>query len=106
MNRMDDSISRQATIDLLRKRLIETANNNVGFTCDAGQVFEDASERIKYWIDELPSAQPEIIRCKDCKYARLTYDGSCKYCDIWFPYEAEYMDGDYYCASAERRTDE
>ena len=55
-----DIISRQAAIDLLRKRLIETANNNVGFTCDAGKVFEDASERIRYWIDELPSAQPEI----------------------------------------------
>ena len=55
-------------------------------------------------IEQLPSAQPEIIRCKDCKYARLTNDGSCKYCDIWFPDEAEYMDGDYYCASAERRT--
>lgn len=47
----------------------------------------------------------DLVRCKDCKYARLTFDGSCKYCDIWFPDEAEYMDGDYYCASAERRTD-
>ena len=56
-----------------------------------------------YDIECDPSAQPEIIRCKDCKYARLTYDGSCKYCDIWFPDEAEYMDGDYYCASAERK---
>ena len=60
----------------------------------------------KVWdqIKDLPSAQPEIIRCKDCKYARLTNDGSCKYCDIWFPDEAEYMDGDYYCASAERKS--
>jgi hypothetical protein len=56
-------------------------------------------------IEKLPAAQPEIIRCKDCKYARLTNDGSCKYCDIWFPNEAEYMDGNYYCASAERKTD-
>ena len=46
----------------------------------------------------------EVVRCKDCKYARLTNDGSCKYCDIWFPDEAEYMDGDYYCASAERKS--
>ena len=68
---MADLIDRQAAIDLLRKRLIETANNNVGFTCDAGQVFEDASERIRYWIDELPSAQPEIIRCKECKKSRF-----------------------------------
>ena len=55
-------------------------------------------------ISTLLSAQTEIIRCKDCKYARLTHDGSCKYCDIWFPDEAEYMDRDYYCASAERKS--
>ena len=55
-------------------------------------------------LRESLSTQPEIIRCKDCKYARLTNDESCKYCDIWFPDEAEYMDGDYYCASAERKS--
>ena len=54
----------------------------------------------------LPSAHPEIIRCKDCKYSHMTYDGDCKYCDIWFPDEPEYMPGDYYCGSAERRQDE
>lgn len=54
-----DIISRQEAIDLLRKRLIETANNNVGIKCDAGQVFEDVSERIKSWLNELQSVQPE-----------------------------------------------
>lgn len=49
-------------------------------------------------IDAVP-----VIRCKDCKYAYITNDGECKYCDIWFPVEAKYLDGDYYCASAERR---
>lgn len=49
-------------------------------------------------IDAVP-----VVRCRDCKYARMTYDGECKYCDIWFPDEAEYMDGDYYCASGERK---
>lgn len=40
---------------------------------------------------------------KDCKYAYMTTDGECKYCDIWFPDEKEYLDGDYYCASGERK---
>lgn len=22
----------------------------------------------------------EIVRCKDCKFAYMTYDGECKYC--------------------------
>lgn len=90
---MRDLISRQAAIDLLRKRLIETANNNVGFPCDAGQVFEDASERIKYWIDELPSAQPDIIRCNECVYADKYFH--CDYMTTW-------NNGDCFCSHAER----
>lgn len=101
---MDELISRQKALEHLRKRLIQTANNNVGFVCDAGLTFEDASERVKTWLDEVPSIDAvPVIRCKDCKYARMTYDGDCKYCDVWFPDEAEYLDGDYYCASAERK---
>lgn len=49
-------------------------------------------------VDAVP-----VIRCKDCKYARMTYDGECKYCDIWFPDEAVYIDGDSFCSSAERK---
>ena len=56
---MSDLISRQTALNHLRKRLIQTANNNVGFVCDAGSTFEDASERVKTWLDEIPSAEPE-----------------------------------------------
>lgn len=59
-------------------------------------------------IDAL--SQPEIIRCKDCKYAHLTYDGDCKYCDKWLDDEGFhltlYLDGDFYCGYAERRKEE
>lgn len=48
-------------------------------------------------------AMSVIVTCNDCKYSHMTYDGKCKYCDIWFPDEAEYMDGNYYCGSAERK---
>lgn len=65
-----DLISRQAAINLLRKRLIETANNNVGFKCDAGEVFEDVSDRIICWFDELPSAQPEHTEMHSCDCER------------------------------------
>ena len=79
-------------------------NECPGFEKD--DCFRLSDECRKRWLEsvELPAAQPGIIRCKDCKYARLTTDGSCKYCDIWFPDEAEYVDGDYYCASAERKS--
>ncbi len=53
----------------------------------------------------------EVVRCKDCKYASLTYDGECKYCQRWKEkYDGEsvslYLDGDFYCAFGERREDE
>ena len=52
-------------------------------------------------IEQLPSAQPEVIRCKDCKYSRF-FD-PCFYC-----YE---MGGEIivpengFCFKAERRED-
>jgi hypothetical protein len=54
---MNDLISRQAAIDIL----------------DAYQVMLENGEENPYsWarfrMSELPSAQPEIIRCKDCIY--------------------------------------
>lgn len=57
---MDDLISRQAAIDHLQHRLMETAINNVGVVDDVDYVYEDLSDnRIEAWIDELPSVQPE-----------------------------------------------
>ena len=44
-------------------------------------------------------AQPEIIRCKDCKHYNAGFE-----CLIE-GYGIEY-DEDYFCGSAERRTDE
>lgn len=55
-------------------------------------------------IDALKN-QPEIIRCKDCKYSDMTSNGLVKYCDIWFPDDQLYQDGDYFCADAELRGD-
>lgn len=48
-------------------------------------------------------AMAKIVHCKECKYATMTMDGECKYCDIWFPDEPVYTEGDYFCASGERR---
>ena len=48
----------------------------------------------------------ELIRCKECKHAHMTYGGDCKHCDMWkddddFSLEL-YLDGDFYCAYGER----
>ena len=47
----------------------------------------------------------ELVLCKSCKHAHMTYDGECKYCDFWQEDggEALYLDGDFFCAAGERR---
>lgn len=62
---------------------------------------------VLYEITIMPSAQPEIIRCKDCKYWHREIHNGIEYfnfssCDLY-----HYGDGhNFYCADAERRTDE
>lgn len=79
-----DTIYRQAAIDALEWKW-------------AGKAAIDA-------IKNLPSAQPEIIYCKDCKYYipmnRKTQTGICN-----LTMHQNFGD-DWFCAGAERRTDE
>ena len=55
---MQDLISRQAAINELNAKY-------------HGMISDESMKiyQIINWLDNLPSAQPEIIRCKDCKYA-------------------------------------
>ena len=63
----------------------------------------------------LPSAQPDIIRCKDCKWWDKSEDSPFGYCmAMKHGYMSAHWEigiyrrykGDWYCADAERRTDE
>lgn len=56
-------------------------------------------------MQKLPSI--DIVRCKECKHAHMTYGGDCKYCDMWkddddFCIEL-YLDGGFYCSYGERK---
>ena len=79
---MSDLIDRQEAIDAIKK----------------SRFLVDAMEK----VIKLPSAQPEIIRCKDCVYYRWEID----MCD--YPYStAHNVVHEYdYCSKAKRRTDE
>ena len=87
MNEMNDHINRQAAIDALT----EYGNGRT--------VYIGVEEAIRR-IEQLPPAQPENIRCKDCKYN--TYSKKCLHPDSFFLVPAD----DFYCGYAERRTDE
>ena len=82
----DDLISRQAAIDALRNRWLKTINfDGIG---------EDIAEECEICLRTVPSAQPEIIRCKDCKKRE-----HCRTTNTW----AVAPSDDWYCADAERR---
>ena len=81
---MDDLISRQKVIDATWFEPSYT---------DPLNVLTEVRDRLK----ALPSAQPEIIRCKDCKWKN---NHNCtRAVEVW-------IDDNKYCAWAERRTDE
>lgn len=101
----DDTISRQAAIETLFAML------NLDYL-DGYKYLEK--------LEQLPSAQQEIIRCKNCKHWRqqTNYQGAplsfgfCESDDMWRSlygetYEVSHIDtdDDFYCGYAERRTD-
>lgn len=89
----DDVIYRQAAIDALMPiyKSASLRNRNVFST----------ARKCMAAIEDLPSAQPEIVRCKDCKNY---IDHNC--------YEHNHINiglfvhDNNYCGWAERRTDE
>ena len=86
---MQDLISRASAIDIVR------------FECGE---WEGLAKTIIKRFEQLPSAQPEIIRCKDCEYGEQDEVGR------WFcrslGCQIGNEDGSGYCADAERRTDD
>ena len=84
-----DCISRQDAIDAVYKCADIFAGDMPVMVVKA-----DAYEALA----QLPSAQPDIIRCKDCKHWLDIDDGRQKHrmcADVY---------GDWFCADAERRT--
>lgn len=103
---MEDLISRQAAIDAFEKGLTVGKSNGKYETICSAVTFVGA----KQILDELPSVQPEIIHCRDCKHAiRWTdIDGTkglqCNVTFDNFGYGAD-VEPDHYCGYAERRKD-
>ena len=108
---MDDLISRENMIGELRQLYNEARK----WYDDAPQHSETevrAESRMATLVEiilraeNMPSAQPENIRCKDCMNWDTTWESvrakNYHYC----PVIGRTCNGDWYCADAERRTDE
>ena len=89
-----DAISRQAAIDALHMQIMYRMGT------------DSNKKRLDDWINGVPSAQPEIVRCGQCKYAEVAdaqdnQDGyTCQFHrgSIWF--------SGSYCSWGERKSDE
>lgn len=86
-----DLISRQQAIDTA----IEATDDWDG-GCNIGR-----QKRIEKYIKQLPSVEPKIIHCEDCKYGMLNHS---------FPHQwfckfkgDEWNNSDYFCGHARKR---
>lgn len=86
---MSDLISRQDAIDAVERA--KTART------EDGEIF-CAKINAQMNIQLLPSAEPEVVRCKDCKHWNITSDGfgECEITDRQF-FSIEY------CSFGERK---
>lgn len=89
---MDDLISRRAAID----GFYEMASD-IDRLCTVGDYIS--------FLESL-SAQPEIIRCKDCKYwSEYEYINGKLESFPWCELDMTFSKEDDFCSRAERRTD-
>lgn len=110
---MDELISKRAVIEA-----IEKARANVGHNLERsiGKSIIEILDDVGRDVDRLPSAEPQIVRCKDCKHW-IPYDWmfsemwqsknmadypedeiGCNWCDMA-------MKANDFCSRAERRTE-
>lgn len=82
---VQNAVSKQAAIDVIR------------FECGE---WTGLAKTIENKINELPSAQPEINHCRDCKHRGEEPIADGRY---WCEIHDTFM---YYCSDAERRTDD
>ena len=98
---MSDFISRQAAIDALKGMAVplykDPACEDI---LERDRTLDNAIDAIR----GLPSAQPEIIRCKDCKfYSPMNRETKTGICNLIMH---QNFGDNWFCAGAERRPDE
>ena len=96
----EDAVSRKAVEEMLKNGFPARGMWEIEGDVVKQTVCETLADALMD-LERLPSAQPEIIRCKDCKYYTRPW-----YCEAWnnspgFPVVSDEM----FCSMAERRED-
>ena len=94
-----DCVSRQAAIDVLREYIVDNGMYDMD---ENVQGFNDGISCAISELSVIPSAQPEIVRCKDCKYGSPNGEYGCRVYHFKL-YEKHEMNADDFCSRAERR---
>lgn len=99
-NKNDDLFRRESVIneinDVANMRPYRVVGERETYS-SYNEGWTDGLNQLEANINALPSAQPEIVRCKDCKHW-----GKRGLCEKWDYY---INNEDFYCGCAERRTD-
>ena len=98
---MNDLISRQAAIDAISKygSVWMAYTDNMTKEQIAEKALRASKRALVDIIKELPSAQPEIIRCKDCDWWTKQEDSPQGRCALLQMYPT----GGWFCGNARRR---
>ena len=112
---MSDLITRQAAINALWKALFEYEDKTEKQFLESDELdvadwiqhrnfVQNMNDIDRQTILNLPSARPEIIRCKDCKfYSPMNRETKTGICNLIMH---QNFGDNWFCAGAERRTDE
>ena len=113
-NMVDDAISRKAAVDVIHKYFAERIEQSPTHMTEDGEVYDLGicnplladNKALSQAIKELPSVQPEIIRCKDCKHYKTHIDcvgGEYNGCEAWTDNGNEIeVEPDGFCSYGER----
>ena len=99
-----DIIDRMLLVKESAKTLMHSVGNSVSAKAfrNAGRFIQNAIDGEAPEFEKIPPAQPEIIRRKDCKYR----DENWRRVSVrWLPCMDVRTGSNWYCGSAERRTD-
>lgn len=90
----DDLISRKVAIDAIEGI---TSSMSICVNSDECHGMKRMQRQAVIELANLPSAQPDIVRCKECAKREI-----CRTSNVWVAAPSD----DWFCADAERRTDE
>ena len=91
---MSDLINRQDAIDMFQNLSYDDWNQ--GVSTSWAEAYSECAEMIR----ELPSAEPEIIRCEDCRWGREVCGNIECFVDSNIP--PEYHGYEWFCPNGER----